>query len=305
MSRIHDALKKAEQARQTSAGAEFQSSMLEAPLPPPAAPLAGRETELPAFAGPSEGLFTYEGLTARVQPSRWSPNLKTMLFFGQNGHSVQSESFRTLRSRLYQARDKQALQSVLITSALPAEGKTFVSANLAQALVRQQGRRVLLIDADLRRPQLHEALGASSKPGLSEYLRGGLDEVAALQRGQLENLFFVAGGRQEPNPAELIANGRLKTLLQRMAPLFDWIILDSPPAVPVSDASLLAGACDGVVLVVRAGETPVEMAQKAQQEFADRPVVGVVLNRADEKSPYTSYYYYYNEGGPRNAPPKA
>ncbi len=304
MSRIHDALKKAEQARQTSAASEFQSSMLEAPMPPPAAPLAGRE-ELAACAGPSQGLFTYEALMARVPPARWNPNLKTMLFFGNNGHSVHSESFRTLRSRLYQTRDKQALQTVLITSALPAEGKTFVSANLAQAMVRQQGRRVLLIDADLRRPQQHEVLGASSKPGLSEYLRGGLDEVAVLQRGPLENMFFIAGGRQDANPAELIANGRLKTLLQRVAPLFDWIILDSPPAVPVSDASLLAGSCDGVVLVVRAGDTPLEMAQKAQQEFADKPVVGVVLNRADEKSPYTSYYYYYNEGGPKSARPKA
>ena len=303
MSRIHDALKKAEQARQGSAGAEFQPSVLEAPMPPPTVPPAVRETEMPAFAGPSEGPFTYDALTARVQPSRWSPNLKTMLFFGNNGHSVHSESFRTLRSRLYQTREKQALQSVLITSALPAEGKTFVSANLAQAMVRQQGRRVLLIDADLRRPQLHEVLGASSKPGLSEYLRGGLDEAAVLQRGQLENLFFIAGGKQESNPAELIGSNRLKALLQRMAPLFDWIILDSPPAVPVSDASLLAGSCDGVVLVVRAGSTPVEMAQKAQQEFADKPVVGVVLNRADEKSPYTSYYYYY-EGGPNGPRPK-
>ncbi len=292
MSRIHEALKKAEQQRHSDGVPDPRPAVPEAVLPP----LPGLDAP-PSAQPASYGPLTYESLTARVQASRWNPNLKTMLFFGHNGHSVQSESFRTLRSRLYQAREKQALQSVLVTSALPAEGKTFVSANLAQAMVRQQGRRVLLIDADLRRAQLHEVLGASSQPGLAEYLRGNLDEAAVMQRGPLDNLFLISGGKPVPNPAELIGNGRLKVLLQRMAPLFDWIILDSPPAVPVSDASLLAGSCDGVVLVVRAGDTPVELAQKARQEFADKSVVGVVLNRADEKSPYNSYYYYYENGG--------
>ncbi|MCI0353859.1 MAG: polysaccharide biosynthesis tyrosine autokinase [Acidobacteria bacterium] len=302
MSRIHEALKKAEQHRHPDGSPELQPTVPEVALPPLAASLADMAAPLSAPEA-SYGPLTYDALSARVQASRWNPNLKTMLFFGNNGHTVHSESFRTLRSRLYQVRERQALQSVLITSALPAEGKTFVSANLAQAIARQKGRRVLLIDADLRRAGLHNVLGASATPGFSEYLRGDRDEVSVLQRGPLENLFFIPGGKPDANPAELISNGRLKTLLQRMAPLFDWIVFDSPPAVPVSDASLLAGVCDGIVLVVRAGETPVEMAQKARQEFADKPVVGVVLNRADEKSPYTNYYYYY-EGGPKNARPK-
>jgi capsular exopolysaccharide synthesis family protein len=302
MSRIHDALKKAEQDRYPAGSPEHQPSMPDLAMPLLATPPSSLEAPARTGSASGHGPLTYEALLARVQPSRWNPNLKTMLFFGNNGHSVHSESFRTLRSRLYQVREKQALQSVLITSALPAEGKTFVSANLAQALVRQQGRRVLLIDADLRRAQLHEVLGASSKPGLSEYLRDGLDEVAVLQRGPLENLFVLPGGKPDANPAELIANGRLKTLLQRMASLFDWIILDSPPAVPVSDSSLMAGSCDGVVLVVRAASTSVEMAQKARQEFADKPVVGVVLNRADEKSAYNSYYYYYQGDGKKTRP---
>ncbi|MGH9508350.1 MAG: CpsD/CapB family tyrosine-protein kinase [Terriglobales bacterium] len=302
MSRIHEALKKAEQHRHPDGSPELPLAP-EAVMPPLAGP--GNAQGAPVASHPaSYGPLTFDVLTARVPASRWSPNLNTMLFFGNNGHTVHSESFRTLRSRLSQTREKQPLQSVLITSALPAEGKTFVSANLAQAIVRQKGLRVLLIDADLRRAQLHNVLGASAKPGLTEYLRGEVDEVGVMQRGPLENLLFIPGGKPDANPAELISNGRLKTLLGRMAPLFDWIILDSPPAVPVSDASLLAGVCDGVVLVVRAGDTPVEMAQKARQEFADRPVVGVVLNRADEKSPYNNYYHYYYEGGAKNARPK-
>ncbi len=303
MSRIHEALKKAEQHRHPAGSPELQPAVSEPAMPPLSAPVSALEASV---SSPEAGYgpLTYDALTARVPSSRWNPNLKTMLFFGNNGHSVHSESFRTLRSRLSQVRERQPLQSVLITSALPAEGKTFVSANLAQAIVRQKGLRVLLIDADLRRAQLHNVLGASAKPGLTEYLRGDVDEISVLQRGPLEHLFFIAGGKPDANPAELIPNGRLKTLLARMAPLFDWIILDSPPAVPVSDASLLAGSCDGVVLVVRAAETPLEMAQKARQEFADRPVVGVVLNRADEKSPYNNYYHYYYESGPKNGRPK-
>ena len=113
-----------------------------------------------------------------------------------------------------------------------------------------------------------------------------------MQRGPVENLFFIPSGRQISNPAELVANGRLKLLLQRVEPLFDWIIVDSPPAVPVSDASLLAKACDGVLMVVRCNATPFDMARRARQEFPDQALVGVVLNGADsEVSAYARYYY--------------
>src|SRR5258707_13692345 len=113
-----------------------------------------------------------------------------------------------------------------------------------------------------------------------------------MQRGALENLLLIASGREVSNPAELVANGRLKFLLQRVEPLFDWIIVDSPPAVPVSDASLLANSCDGVLMVVRSNVTPVDMARKPRQEFPDKVLVGGVLNGtgADTKA-YSPYYY--------------
>ena len=197
-----------------------------------------------------------------------------------------------MRSRLYQMREKQALKKVLITSALPKEGKSFVAANLAQVMVRQHGRRALLIDADLRGARLHQLLGTSATPGLSEYLLGENDEFGIMQRGGMENLFIIPSGRSVSNPAELVANGRLKILLNRVEALFDWIIIDSPPAVPVSDASLLANYCDGVVMVVRSNATPVDMARKARQEFRDKQLVGVVLNGIEaDSSPYNQYYY--------------
>ena len=133
------------------------------------------------------------------------------------------------------------LKRLMVTSALPKEGKSFVAANLAQVLVRQHGRRALVIDADLRNPGMHRHLGASQSPGLSEYLLGECDEFAALQRGPMENLFFLPAGRTVPSAPELLSNGRLKLFLQRVEPLFDWIIIDTSPVIPVSDATLVAG----------------------------------------------------------------
>jgi capsular exopolysaccharide synthesis family protein len=315
MSRIHEALKKAEQER-AAQGAPTQPAYTAtvAAEPPVMPPLQNPRMDLPVgipdgvpltsampvFASP----FSLDALLARCQPQPWSPDLKTMLFLNGDDHARGTEEFRTLRSRLYHAREKMALKKLLVTSALPKEGKSFTAANLAQVLVRQHGRRVLLIDADLRGPRLHLMLGTPSSPGLADYLEGSGDEFSIMQRGPLENLFFVPSGKEISNPAELVANGRLKTLLQRVETLFDWIIVDSPPAVPVSDASVLAKACDGVLMVVRSNTTPVDMARRARQEFPDEALVGVVLNgiSADAMA-YTRYYYEaYDKSGnePKN-----
>jgi protein-tyrosine kinase len=214
-----------------------------------------------------------------------------MLFFNHEENALGTEQFRTMRSRLYQMREKISLKRILVTSALPQEGKSFVSANLAQVLVRQHGRRVLLIDGDLRVARLHSALGTTSSPGLADYLLGESDEFSIMQRGPMENLFFIPCGRTVAHPAELIANGRMKMLMQRVETLFDWIIVDSPPAVPVSDASQLANYCDGVMMVVRSNATPYDTAQRARQEFQGKTMVGVVLNGITRQDTYSRYYY--------------
>lgn len=244
-----------------------------------------------AGAAPSPRL-TQESLLAHSRQTQWHPDPQTMLFFSGEEHGAGMEEFRTLRSRLYQARVKQPLAKLLVTSALPKEGKSFTAANLAQVIVKQHGKRALLLDADLRNPQLHVLLGAEPGPGLCEYLRSETDEFSILQRGTIENLFFIPAGRNSGNPAELLANGRLKFLFSRLEAMFDWIIVDSPPAVLVSDATLIANYCDGVLLVVRSNTTPVDAAKRAKNEFADRNVVGVVLNGiASDLSPYSQYYY--------------
>jgi capsular exopolysaccharide synthesis family protein len=290
MSRIHEALKKAEQERTLSqpGGRVETTSVLEAP-----SDSAGVMTSATALSGsmPAIGV-NLESLLARSRETRWTPDPKTMLFFGNDEHASGTEEFRTLRSRLYQAREKVALSTLLVTSALPKEGKSFTAANLAQVIVRQHGRRVLLMDADLRNPQLHNLLGAEPGPGISEYLRSESDEFSIIQRGPMENLFFIPAGRSSSNPAELLSNGRMKSLLSRLEPMFDWVIIDSAPAVPVADAAILAKHCDGVLLVVRSNSTPVDAARRARNEFAGQNIVGVVLNGITaDLSPYMQYYY--------------
>ena len=295
MSRIHEALKRAEQDRAAAQGVQLESG--------PAADVSAMPSAISAVPSLSRQL-THETLLSRCAPTTWSPDVKTMLFYNSE-QGPGTEEFRTLRSRLYQMREKQPLKKVLVTSSLPKEGKSFVAANLAQALVRQHGRRVLLIDADLRAARLHLALGTSATPGLSEYLLGEADEFGVMQRGSMENLFFVPAGRSTSNPAELVANGRLKTLLGRVENLFDWIVIDSPPAVPVSDAGLMANHCDGVLMVVRSDATPSDIARKARAEFDDKLLLGVVLNGIKRGSPeYSRYYGAYGRPGEKSGEPR-
>jgi capsular exopolysaccharide synthesis family protein len=293
MSRIHDALKRAEQERATSMGTHVESSFDQPQLQPD-----GQRENMPslqpsvATVMPNASGMTYESLLARCSQAEWHPDPRTMLFFQEDDSRVGAEEFRTLRSRLYQIREKMPLKRLLVTSALPKEGKSFVAANLAQVLVRQHGRRALLIDADLRNPGMHRHLGAAQSPGLSEYLLGECDEFTAMQRGPMENLFFLPAGREVPSAPELLANGRLKLLLQRVEPLFDWIILDSSPVIPVSDATLVAGSCDGILMVVRSNVTPSDLARRAREEFPDKLLLGVVLNGAPSGTLGQSKYYY-------------
>jgi protein-tyrosine kinase len=236
-------------------------------------------------------------LAEQCPQTEWAPDPGTILFYGEAFRTPGSEEFRTLRSRLDLIRDRQPLQTLLITSPMPGEGKTFVAANLAQVIVWQRERNVLLIDGDLRSSQLHRALGVSAVPGLSDYLGGAVSEFAIVRRGPLDNFFFIPGGTPAPNATELLGNGRLRILLKRLAAAFDWVLIDSPPVIPVADARLIAESCDGVLLVIRAGETSSDLAQLAYREFRRKPFVGLVLNRVDLRSTYGHKYYSYGPHG--------
>jgi len=295
MSRIHEALKKAAEERNSKSGngsvpdlveLSSQESLVETkPAVVAATPSTVQRPRI------DQRTLQFEDFAKRCSPTTWRIEPSASVFSATMEHQAGAEKFRTLRSRLYQIASAQPLKKILISSSTPAEGKTFVAANLAQSFIRQTGRRVLLIDADLRASRLHLHFGAKEEPGLSDYLSGDCDEFQATQVGGDGNLCLIPGGREVSNPSELLHSERMKQLLERMSTIFDWIILDSPPALAVHDPSILADMCDGVLFVVRAGATDYEMAEKASAEFRDKNLLGVVLNRIEKSDAYGDYYY--------------
>jgi len=311
MSRIHEALKKAaeERAAQLSATAETSvMSVAEAPVEskaPAAKPPVAVEPQMPRVslpvrvtpAAPTVPVqmpdFRYEELTERCSHQEWRIDPLNSVFVNSRPGEGGQERFRTLRSRLYKIASTRKLKKVLITSGVAAEGKTFVASNLAQSIVQQPELRVLLIDADLRSSRLHLLFGATSCPGLSDYLRGEADEYAIMQKGMSENLFLIPGGSLVSNPSELLLSDRMKQLLNAVTPCFDWIIVDSPPTLPVHDASVLAELVDGVLFVIRAGSTDVDIVERTAAEFHGKNLLGAVLNQVEKSDSYGDEYQNY------------
>jgi capsular exopolysaccharide synthesis family protein len=310
MSRIHEALKRAEQeraagqtAQKSERPAEHASTSGVIETAPPHSSISPKLV-LPHLktahveAEPVPAPLQFDALWAKCSRREWKPDPNLVVFENSNPFYPGTEQFRTLRSRLYRMRESQPLQTILVSSAIPAEGKTVVSSNLAYALVRQHGCHVLLIDADLRSPRVHTLLGAPAAPGLADYLQNTATEFEVAQRGREDGLCFIPAGNHVTHPSELISSGRMKDFLDRVRPAFDWIIIDSPPALPVADASVLGGLVDGVLFVVRANSTPSEASQKACKELRDAHILGVVLNSAEESAGYNSYYSSSAYGSP-------
>lgn len=295
MSRIHDALRRAELERVSQAAktdVKELAGLITDTLPPSAAD--ERNSDLPVLrnrAPENRGALSFEVLAKRCAHPTWRIDPQMSVFEGGETNDAGAERFRTLRSRLYQVAKTKQLRRVLITSSAPAEGKSFVAANLAQSLARGHDCRVLLIDADMRLSRLHVALGAPKTPGLTDYLRGETDEFSLIQIDVQRGFGFMPAGDPVGDPSELILGGRMKSLLDVIAPAFDWVILDSPPALAVHDASLLADLCDGVLFVVKAGKTSNGDAVKASSEFQQKNLLGVVLNQVEKADLYENYYY--------------
>lgn len=307
MSRIYEALQKAEseknverQPGEPRLPVEEQANSPATATLPYEAPMAfgGATVDEPVLFSETGGALNLSAV-ARLP---WNPAIDRLPALLERGPAV--EQFRSLRSRVYEARDIRPIKSILVSSGLPQEGKSFVSANLAVSLARHKSSKVLLIDGDMRRYTLHELLGTESHPGLAEYLAGKATAEQVMQRmaddstsnsinHTLSNLTFIPGGNGGDKAADLSGNPRFGELLRMAAPYFDWIIVDSSPVVPVSDGVNLARSCDGVLLVARAGVTKYPVAQRAASELRAANVLGFVLNAIVE-SPQTSSYYGYN-----------
>ncbi|MBZ5526379.1 MAG: CpsD/CapB family tyrosine-protein kinase [Acidobacteriia bacterium] len=296
MSRIHDALRKAQKERESSLQ-KFPGPVTTIPADEESGSIESASTHVAervsgAEAKSSEEFIRFDQLRSRCAKHVWMTNPGLLAFARSNNPNAGAEQFRGLRSRLYLARENKPFRSLLVTSAVAGDGKTYVASNLAQAIAWQSDRRVLMIDADLRNSNLHKPFGASLGPGLSDYLSGKATEFEVLQFGGLGNLCLIPGGTPVSDPTELIAGERFGKLIERMAPVFEWIIVDSPPILPVSDAGILTRVCDSVLMVVGAGTTSVEDAQRACQAMREKNLLGIVLNRAEQAHAYSGQYPY-------------
>lgn len=262
------------------------------------APKADRRapTEVKEPVPASQGL-----MPERIPMQIWAPSYKQLPALLERGSEV--EQFRSLRSRMHEFRDLNSLKSLMISSGLPQEGKSFIAMNLAISFARHKSGRVLLIDGDMRRSSLHTMLGCPNEPGLTEYLAGKNTMHEVMQRGRgedgtplhagLASLTFIAGGTDPEHAADLSGSVRFRQLIEAATPHFDWIVVDTPPVNLVADGVNLARACDGVLLIARGGVTKYEVAQRALAELKASKVLGFVLN-AVSKPPVAGGYYGYD-----------
>jgi len=211
--------------------------------------------------------------------------------------SVGSEAFRTLRTNLQYTSPDSQLHTVLFTSAVPGEGKSVVSSNLAVSLA-QVGKNIILIDCDLRKPVVHKIFGLNNITGLTNILTGQVDYKEAIQK-TAPGVSVITSGPIPPNPAELLQSKNMRNLLTQLNDEFDQVVLDVAPVLPVADALILAPYSDGVVLVVGVNQVSKDFVLRAKDllENTNSSILGVVLNRVKYSKTGEQYYYnYYSQG---------
>lgn len=322
MSRVHDALRRAEQmAGQTAPAASPPPSaepvpdasvsainasvaapvMVEEPpvaVYPTAPSLSTGGVALPANVGPE--------LLTRVRQVTFSPSAESHLIDLQNPNESPAEEFRSLRTRLNHMQSLQPIHTVVITSPSPAEGKSFAAVNFGIAEAQLEGNRTLIVDCDFRRPIVHNLFGIDRGPGMTDYLQGKAALEDCMVRVGDSNLYLIPAGEAVVNPLELLNLREMKLLLDQLPRAFNWVILDSPPLLFAADANLLSTMSSGVMLVVRIGTTTIDSVTRAMQSLCEDNVLGIIVNgarRGELYSKYTYYHSYYYGGNPDDGEP--
>ncbi|MGF9714802.1 MULTISPECIES: CpsD/CapB family tyrosine-protein kinase [Paenibacillus] len=211
-----------------------------------------------------------------------------------NPKSYISEAYRTLRTNIQFSTIDNHIRSIIVTSPEPSEGKSTTITNLAVAFA-QEGKKVVLVDADLRKPTLHHFFMKSNRIGLSNLLAGQFTLQQAISDTHIDNLSLICSGPVPPNPAEMLNSKRLEQQLEELKEMFDIILFDAPPTLAVTDAQVLSTKCDGVVFVLNSGKVKRDTARKAidRLNHVNAKILGVVLNNKDRNKNESPYYYYY------------
>lgn len=215
-----------------------------------------------------------------------------------------TEAYRVIRTSIQFAQAGKELKTLAVTSCTLNEGKSMTIANLAVVLT-QAGKSVLLIDCDMRNPTVHKNFNLSNKVGLSSCISMGTALSDAVQKTSIEGLYALTGGVIPPNPSELLGSEQMKNVLQRAKEQYDYVLIDTPPVMPVTDALIVSRFVDGMILVIASAEVKVEMARdvKNQLQHAGANILGVVLNKVRSEHHgygYGYYYYYGNDGEKHN-----
>src|SRR5437667_6511257 len=215
--------------------------------------------------------------------------------------SLAAEKFRFLAVRLRQLQQDRAVKKLLVTSTIAEEGKSMISANLALSLARKKRQRILLVEGDLCRPTLYKSFGLRNLPGVSEWLKSGSSEITNVYHIDEAGLWFLPAGSPPENPMELMQSGRLAELMEQLSVRFDWIVIDSPPVLPLADTSVWSRLADGILLVAREGTTKKRELQRGLDTLDHSKLLGLVLNSSDS----TDQSNYYQRYGPTQSTAQA
>jgi capsular exopolysaccharide synthesis family protein len=286
MSHIFDALQRSETERAgtesslTESGFSVATELLE---------VAERKRR-----GKSEPSLDREDASSLLQqfpslPVSLSPNSR-LVAIGEE-ESLGAEKFRFLAVRLRQLRQSRTMKKVLVTSTIPQEGKSTVAANLACTLARRKPHKTLLLEGDLRRPTVAQKFGLGNVPGLSEWLRGETESMN-IYRLEALGLWVLPAGSAPENPLELMQSGKLSSLMDQLTAWFDWIVIDSPPVLPLADTSIWARLADGILLVTRKSVTEKQQLLRGLEALERSKLLGALVNGSTDAA-HSDYYQRY------------
>ena len=267
---------------------------------PPQPPMSGFTP--PAQVVPSLPLPTQ----VENQPAAWEPpslvrfSPRSKVVVAQNPTSLAAEQYRVLRTNIIKLSQTQALKVILVTSPGPGDGKTLTAMNLALSFCQKPETRVLLIEADLRKPSVGALVAMNPGPGLSDYLAGEATLEHVVRPTSIPNFHLLDSGKRAAMPADLLHSPRLGNMMEVLRSHFNWIVLDGPPTNPVADYELLTPICDGVVLVVRPYYTQRDLLRLTTEALRGRKVLGCVINGSKHFERYGSAYGYGYGYGPGN-----